>query len=209
VEGPEAGHAEFRIRGLDEQSIRRPRQRAPQTWTSIVVPVVAAVWLAGSSPGTVAPDVPVEVGAADSSEPGSVVLGSRVLIVADNSGSMRNDTRRIRVRDEQVASLSRAHNVVGDLVWTDGWAISSRKPRFSFLQPLEDAVAREQAVEAVYFISDFDVSDDVDNDMEGLQRLRGLLGDRHIRLYLSTVNQPVPAPYAQLAGESGGLVISR
>lgn len=142
-----------------------------------------------------------------SSDPGAVVRGDRVLILADNSSSMGGDP--IRIRDEQVASLRRAHDVLRDPVLTEGWAISVTNPGLSFLQPLEAALARYPDAQSVYFISDFDVGDDSDNDVEGPARLQALLRDRRLRLYLATVNKPVPAVYAQLALESGGLVLSR
>jgi hypothetical protein len=115
----------------------------------------------------------------------------------------------IRIRDEQVASLRRAHDVLGDTVLTGGWAISAAVPRYSFLQPLAGAIARYPDVQSIYFISDFAAGDDTDNDAQGRLRLQALLRDRGLRLYLATANLPVPAVYAQLAVDSGGLVFSR
>jgi hypothetical protein len=201
----EAGHAEFRITGVDERSLRRPQSR--RAWTSIAAPVIVAVWIAGSPSAPSVSDARGNAGSDASNDPGAVVRGDRVLILADDSGSMAGEPTRIR--DEQVASLRRAHDVLSDTVLTGGWAISVTNPGYSFLQPLEAALARYPDAQAVYFISDFDVDDDSGNDVQGRARLQALLRDRRLRLYLATVNKPVPATYAQLALESGGLVLSR
>ena len=113
------------------------------------------------------------------------------------------------IRDAQIASLRRAHDVLSDWVPTEGWAISVADPGFSFLQPLEQALARYPNAQSVYFISDFAQGDDTANDDKGRTQLRALLHNRGVRLYLSTADLPVPATYAELAVESGGLVVSR
>jgi hypothetical protein len=205
MDSRDAGRAEFRVTGLDERSLRRTQSH--RTWSSIAATVVVGAWIVSSTSGPIVSDARGNAGADASNDPGAVVLGDRVLILADNSGSMSGEPTRIR--DEQVASLRRAHNVLGDTVMTGGWAISARAPGYSFLQPLEEALARNSDVQSIYLISDFAAGDDADNDIAGRIRLQTLLRDRGLRLYLATANRPVPAVYAQLALESGGLVLSR
>ena len=107
----------------------------------------------------------------------------------------------------QVASLKRQHQVLGETVFVPGWAIAAANTSYSFLQPLEAALAQHPDIDTVYFISDFALGDNSENDTEGRLRLQRLLGDRRIRLYLSTVNVAVPADYARIAVESGGGVL--
>jgi hypothetical protein len=200
-----AGHLDFRFSDSDDERRRRWKRKPPGQWHWPVI-LIAVVCIG-------APSVPSSSrGAAGSPyrDPGTVVEGDRVLIVADNSPSMLDDSGLfIRLRDSQVASLKQRHHVVGDIVLTRGWSISAGNDQLSFLLPLEAALAERPAIDTVYFISDFALNDDRFHDPEGRVRLRELLRSRRLRLYVATVNQPVPQDYVRQAEDSGGTELIR
>jgi hypothetical protein len=224
VAADDAGHLDFRFSDDDKERRRRWRRPARQWHWPLIV--IAVVWVgAASAPagpastGRVRADASSSVGGGVSPVGSSggawrddadlAVQGDRVLIVADDSGSMLGDRGAyIRLRDVQVASLRKRHLILGETVLTRGWAISVNNTNISMLPPLEKAVAAQPAIDAVYFISDFALRDDRSHDAEGGVRLRELIRSRRIRFYAATVNQPVPETYASLANESGGAVLT-
>ena len=203
----DAGRVEFRIVGLEESQTRRWPRRRGREWQWPTVAVVAVLWVAGALPG---PGQGAASGAADAArrDPGAVVRGDRVLILADNSGSMyEQDGALIRLRDFHAASLRRQHAVVEATVLTPGWALRGADGNLSLVAPLEQALARQAEVDAIYFLSDFAYADDQVSDVEGRSRLWRLLRGRGIRLYVASVDQPVPAAYVRMADQSGGSVL--
>ena len=202
----DGGRVEFRVVGLEEPQTRRQPRRRGREWQWPTVAVVAVLWVAGALPG---PGQGAASGAdAARRDAGAVVRGDRVLILADNSGSMyEQDGALIRVRDSHVASLRRQHAVVEATVLTPGWAWRGADGNLSLVAPLEQALARQPEVDAIYFLSDFAYADDQVSDVEGRSRLWRLLRERGIRFYVASVDQPVPAAYVRMADESGGAVL--
>lgn len=133
------------------------------------------------------------------------VVGRRVLVLLDTSGSMSNTTER---RDQQLAAL-KAHNIsVTEPFSTNGFAISASDAQYSLLQPLQQAVAASPLADTVYVISDFKFGDESANDAAGYQQLRDLIREHHLTLYFCTVDQSPPLPeYYDIAAASGGGVI--
>lgn len=120
---------------------------------------------------------------------------------------MKNDDGAwIRIRDNQVDSLRRQHQIVETPLFTGGWAIGALAGSLGMVLPIEQAVARQPGLDAIYFISDFAQGDNASDDVEGRARLSRLLRDGRIRFYAGTVNEPVPAAFVTLAEESGGAV---
>ncbi len=208
MEPDDIGRIEFRLTSADDERIRRRFHRDDgglRGWNWVAVTAVAVVCIAAitgsdvSSTGT---------GAANAwRDPGSAVRGQRVLVVADDSGSMYDqDGAFIRIRDSQVDSLRRQHQIVEQPLLTSGWAIRALNVDLSVVLPIEAAVARQPGLDAIYFISDFARGDNAWDDVEGYALLSRLIRGRGIRLYVASVNEPVPAPFVTLAEESGGAV---
>ena len=202
-----AGGVEFRINGLDEQRVRRMRPRPHSGWIAAAA-LVVVTGISGGLAGTGGGNTRGDAGPGAASDPGVIVRGDRVVVIADNSTSLTGDPDRTALRDAQIASLRRQHQVLGQTIFVDGWAISEGRTGYSFLQPLENALARYRDVDTVYFISDFAAADDEDNDVTGRQRLERVLREQGVRLYLATAALPVPVSYRELALESGGLIIT-
>lgn len=138
------------------------------------------------------------------------ITGRSVLIMQDVSPSMEG---KEPVRDREIKQLRSANTQAGDTLNIQGWGISAGDPRhLSFLQPLEDAVKKYSELDTVFVITDFDYTDNDHNDEEGRQRLKNLLREHNIRLYLFTVNKPPPPEspeYIDIANESGGGFLSK
>ena len=199
------GRIEFRLEAADDERIRRRfrRDRGGPGWNWAVVTAVAVVCIAAIGGSDVS-----STGAANAwRDPGSAVRGQRVLIVADDSGSMyEQDGALIRIRDDQVDSLRRQHQIVEQPLLTTGWALRGLANDLSVVLPIEAAVIRQPRLDAIYFISDFARADNEFDDVEGRARLSRLIRDGGIRFYVASVNEPVPAAFVTLALESGGAV---
>ncbi len=120
-----------------------------------------------------------------------------------------DDGAPIRIRDDHIASLRRLHRIVEDMVLTDGWAMGAPGASLNMVAPLETALARQPEVDAVYFISDFAQTDDRFSSVDGRSLLWRLLSQRGIRLYVASVDRPVPPAWVQMAEQSGGAVIQQ
>jgi hypothetical protein len=125
----------------------------------------------------------------------------RVAIIADDSGS----TTPFRAkRDAQIAFVRQNAGIEGDVNLVAGYTFAPAFPPVTALL----AAVENPAVDAVYFLSDFAGGDENRNSAETFRTLAEALRRRQVRFYISTFNQPPQAPYAALAGDSGGGVVN-
>ena len=80
------------------------------------------------------------------------VVGRRVLVLLDTSGSMENTTERT---SHQLEALKARNVSVREPYSSNGYAISSANGMHSLLQPLQQAVAANPLADTIYLISDF------------------------------------------------------
>jgi hypothetical protein len=199
----------FRIVGISKDQVRNWRKLAQDKPNhSLARQRVTRAWRAASRTTQIL-TVLVTVAILDyvvSANPSvQDVVGRRVLVLLDTSGSMGNTTER---KDQQLAAL-KAHNIsVTEPFSTGGYAISSANASYSLLQPLRQAVAANPLADTIYIISDFKGGRESDNDAAGYQQFRDLIRARHLTLYFCTVDQVPPLPeYYDIASGSGGAVI--
>ena len=106
----------------------------------------------------------------------------------------------------QLSRMRAAGITVNNRVDVPGWSWGANY-QWSFLNGLEDGVAKSPMVDTVYIITDFSAGDNEGNNAEGLSRFLRVLARRHLRLYWSSVRDPVPADYQRIARWSGGGVV--
>jgi len=181
---------QFYLRGLDEDDVRQwkrltPPRRKLLTWLAI----------AGAAYAILGPPA--------ASIKGTSVSAYRVLVLVDDSTSMPDFNAAVR---PQLDRLRAAGIPIEHQVNVPGWSWVSRTG-YGFLNALGQEIAGRSTVDAVYVVSDFSAGDNTENDAVGERRLRQILGGRGLRLYFSTVRDPVPAAYRQIADSSGGGVV--
>ena len=188
---------EFRVTGATEDDTRQWRglnhSLGPRIKLAMAGAAAAILIYTFSSPRTaVIGDTPV--------------VARNIIAMVDTSGSMKG---RETERDAQLLALERSGMVVGRHA-IGGAGVSSVGAGTNLLKQLLPVLQARTEVDALYVFSDFTVIDDQDtNDEAGLQRLRGELKKRGLKLYLSTVNQKPAKELIEIAVESGGGVIRR
>ncbi|MGH7768669.1 MAG: hypothetical protein ACREQP_14550 [Candidatus Binatia bacterium] len=188
----------FRITGLSDRDIeveRRGNAARPSVpaaklllWTAIAGAVVYSV-------GTLAPERKVEA-----------ILASKLLVITDTSGSMRGTEFLLNKQLEHLGNAGvslRRGTALGFGVSVTGW-------NENFLHQLQQALAANQELDAVYLFSDFTYMDEpIDgSDGAGYEELNQILSRRGLRLYLGTVRDQPPPMLVESAAQSGGGVIT-
>jgi hypothetical protein len=133
--------------------------------------------------------------------PADVIRGRDVLVFQDISGSMANTERRMLDELEPLKSYGvDIHQAIG----VEGFGVKHDGTE-NFLHVLERAIDGSKA-DAVYLFSDFDPFTpewDFDDDA-GFERLRQILSEHHLRLYLRSVRKQPALRLLSIAHESGG-----
>jgi hypothetical protein len=141
---------------------------------------------------------------------GKALTATNVVLVIDNSGSMKGTEERItQLRQRlQSAGISVAAEKRSDGF---GFGVATPRARDNALYFLEEALRQSPGADAVYLFSDFDPTDrpyEPDfSDIAGYARLRELLQQGRRRLYLGTVRTQPGEELIRIAKESGGDVI--
>ena len=198
-------HLSFHTSGGDRRQFERElaRHEAMRHLSRNILTRVRA-W-AFSSPLATAASSLVLIAAVSSIQPPpqpiDLVTARNILIFQDISGSMANSERRMRAELEPLKSygvdIDRPIGIAGFGVKHDGTT--------NFLHPLEAAVIGSKA-DAAYLFSDFEVVTKGwdDDDDEGFAKLRQILREHHMRLYLRSVRYRPAAQLIAIAHESGG-----
>jgi hypothetical protein len=134
---------------------------------------------------------------------GVPVVGSRILLVLDSSGSMGSESAEV---NRQIATLR--NSLSPNVSTVDGFGTISTGAD-NLRTALEQRLSQPRTFDAVYVLSDFyPIDKPIDcDDAAGLERVRQLVRSSGVRVYLSTVRMmPSPALLA-LARESGGGLI--
>jgi hypothetical protein len=141
---------------------------------------------------------------------GRALTATNVVLLIDNSGSMRGTEQRIQDLRER---LQRAGISIGSEKRSDGFGfgVATRGAPENALHYLEEALRENPAADAIYVFSDFDPTSESyppdESNAAGYARLREILRQRHRRLYLGTVRMLPTEPLIRIARESGGDVI--
>jgi len=134
---------------------------------------------------------------------GKEVRGARVLVLIDDSGSMKNTETEVSL---QLGRLAQAGIAIDLRNKIPGYAISLTDG-YSLLPKLKKGISSNPSVDVVYVISDFSGGDDAVNDSAGYLELLRLLGAR--RIYWASVRAE-PAPiYHHIARQTKGDVIRK
>lgn len=139
---------------------------------------------------------------------GQRIAATRVLVMADNSGSMREGNIQERLTD-QLARLQAAGISIDQRADTLGFGVDLESRYNNLIHSVERVAESNRQADAIYFFSDFDFQDDrVDKDTEaGFVRLRDLLRDHGLRIYLSSVKSSPSEKLLRIAEETGGRLI--
>ena len=135
------------------------------------------------------------------------VAGNSVLVLQDTSGSMGGTGVALAA---QIERLRAAGIALANREQIQGFGVMRSGSSSNLLNALERTLPLNPDVDTIYVFSDYQwVSDPpVDaSDPAGYQRLRQLLSDRRVRMYLATVNQPPEGELIRVATDSGGGVI--
>jgi hypothetical protein len=141
---------------------------------------------------------------------GRAVTATNIILLIDNSGSMRGTEQRIRDLRER---LRRSGISIGSEKRPDGFGFGVATPgaRENALSYLEEALRENPAADAIYVFSDFDPTFESyppdESNPAGYARLREILRQGHRRLYLGTVRNLPSEQLIRIARESGGDVI--
>lgn len=181
---------QFHVRGISDNEVRHWKRRtSPRgrflTW--------AAIGVVGY----------ILLGPSTASIRGASVSAYRVLVLVDDSTSMPDFNAAVR---PQLDRFRAAGIPIDYQANVPGWSWGSNSG-YGFLRELERAIAAGTTVDTVYVVSDFTAGDNTDNDAAGERRLRQLLGSRGLRVYFSSVRDPVPLAYRQIAESTGGGVV--
>jgi uncharacterized protein YfaP (DUF2135 family) len=174
----------FRARGLTEEHLRR--------WQPLSRTGVAGGFTAGVTAGAV---VAIAIVA-------SAPAPRQALALVDATQSMAGSEERL---NRYLARLER-DGVAPRIVRTAGFGLGVRGDSGNLLHSMETALAANPAVGSVYVFSDFACqSPEYDeDDAGGYQRLREIIKERRLRMFLGTVQDPPAEEFLNLARESGG-----
>lgn len=188
----------FRVDGLTEENVRRWRRRTRPTAISATV----LLWTTA---------VAVGIYSVRASTPTALVqvltpTTKNVLVMVDASGSMKGTEEILKKQLAQVEALG----VLVERHTTRGFGVSMTGDRRTpLLERLEATLQANPNVDAIYVVSDFSKKTprwDESNEA-GYQRLRQILQERRLRMYLGTVRDDPPRELAEIARQSGGDVI--
>jgi len=134
---------------------------------------------------------------------GVSVVGSRILLVQDKSGSMDEETTEV---NRQIAILR--HFLDPNISAIEGFGTISTGSD-NLRTALEERLSQSRSFDAVYVLSDFyPIDKPIDcDDAAGLERVRQLVHDSGVRLYLSTVRMQPSQALLDIARQSGGGLI--
>jgi hypothetical protein len=134
---------------------------------------------------------------------GTEVVGDRVLVLVDDSGSMSGTEDAVQA---QLTRLRAAGIELSHRTTIPGFALSVTDS-YAVAPALIQGMAADRAIDMVYVLSDFSAGDDQANDAASIALVARLLRERRARVYWASVRD-VPAPvYYDVARESGGAVI--
>ncbi len=134
---------------------------------------------------------------------GVAVIGSRILLVLDNSGSMGSESTEV---NRQIATLR--NSLSPNVATVNGFGTISTGSD-NLRTALEQRLSQSRAFDAIYVLSDFyPIDKPIDcDDAAGLARVRQLVRGSGVRVYLSTVRMmPSPALLAIARDSGGGLI---
>ena len=134
---------------------------------------------------------------------GTEVVGNRVLVLVDDSGSMGGTADAVQA---QLTRLRAAGIDVSSRAAIPGFAVSVTDP-YAMVPALAQRLAADRAIDTVYVISDFSAGDDAANDPGSIALVTRLARERRARIYWSSVRDAPAAAYYAIARESGGAVI--
>lgn len=202
---------EFRMRASAKDEWQRIRPRS-ETWGLRAVPLRAGskLWqvpVPVFAVGAILTLYAIQMGTAPAVH-GVAVVGSRILLIEDVSGSMDEDG----IPDELKREKEILRNaLVPNEVQVDGFgAISSGSDNLR--TALEQSLPNNQGLDAVYFLSDFhpETKDWDCDDAAGVEEVRRLVRAAGVRLYLSSVGMlPSPGLLAVARESGGGLIGAR
>jgi hypothetical protein len=171
---------DVRITGWDQDEMRRWKSRRSPLLIFAIFFVF--IWLA-----------PSLIPASDVERGGVTIRGNRVLLIQDDSGSMK---KQQAIVDQRLAELREAHKY-------SEIACQLGDDEFPEFVGCVERLAKEQDIDGIYVFADFNWTWSED----GLRRVVEALGRTGIHVYLETIG-PDPAPeLMQLAKQSdGGLI---
>jgi hypothetical protein len=193
--------AELRFRCARIQGTRRrlERQLRPPHTPSLLLPlfVLGVVGAVTTSNRDFAPT------ARAATVFGTEVVGDRVLVLVDDSGSMGGTDDAVQA---QLTRLRTAGIELSNRATIPGFAVSVTDP-YAMVPALVQGLAADRAIDTVYILSDFSAGDDGANDAGSIARVARLLREPRARIYWSSVRDVPAAAYYTIARESGGAVI--
>ena len=185
--GKVLGRFDFRASRLTQDDLRRFKRRGPHH--PVRTSLKAVLLLAGAM--LIAPALLPD----DSAEQvGSIVIGGKILLIQDKSGSMRQHQQTV---DRRVAAL-RAAGTYSEV------ACELSDSEFADFADCIGKLKSEKGIDGLYVFGDFVW----DWEADGLRRVTEAIGAAGWRLYLETVSrQSDPhADLATLANLSGGAI---